>query len=393
VTFPKQKGTAMQEAYRIVDWWRYEMTSKGRLAKPETPMDQLRIAPLIYVRFPVHGHSLTARYRRMIKRAWNHGDLMAEACVGVYKMLVALAAGFERERRGWILDDRGRPINPAQVAELLSLSPAKMNTIFEVLMDPDVGWIELAKFPDHLLNIAGPGVRIGNLAPIPGSPGKSGPDGVPLNEAETEETKRFDSKRIEIESFPGSPGKSGPDGVGHTGTVLGSGDDLGTVARGVVESIPQAQAPAPVTGSASNTVTDSKDFSDTVPVPDSDSTFEPGPGPGGDQAGRERLFEISRQMQKAKFDMDSIIACRTNSDRTTVTDIFAQLQQRIISGCQEPLFDMSLTMARHCVQVADKPMAMWVSAMKKQPFCYVPKKVAVLPGDDRPHTPRYKHNR
>ena len=53
----------MQEAYRIVDWWQYEVTAKGRKAKKDTPMEELRKAPLEYVRFPVHGHFLSADFR------------------------------------------------------------------------------------------------------------------------------------------------------------------------------------------------------------------------------------------------------------------------------------------------------------------------------------------
>lgn len=369
----------MQEVYRIVDWWKFEMTAKGRLAKPETPVDQLRIAPLIYVRFPVHGHNLCADYRRMVKRAWNHGSLMAEACEGVYKALVGLAGNQTREFRGFILDDRQRPINPAQVAELLSWSGEKIQTIFEVLMDPNVNWVELVEFPAALQgNVSRVStVKMGGMPAASSSPENSGAAGLPLNETETEViSSGFDTSN----TLPGSPGKSGRGGVGSTEADPGSGSAAGSGDH----QQPQALAPATDTGSVSLRFPASEIIPDTVSGPDSVSTFEPGPGPGvadgfGHLTGRDRLFAINKACEVAKFELAGIISCRTSSDRTTVNNIFGQLQQRIISGCKDPLFAMALSVARESVKVADKPMAFFVSAMKKKPFCYVPKRLTVIP--------------
>ena len=135
------------KAYRIVDWWKFELLKNGRLAAANTKMVSLRIKPLLYVRFPVHGHTLSADYRRMVKRA---GSEMAAACDGVYKMLVGLAGNQVREYRGWVLDDRQRPLDSGQVAELLCLSEKKTNQIFEILRDREVNWIELLEFPESL---------------------------------------------------------------------------------------------------------------------------------------------------------------------------------------------------------------------------------------------------
>jgi len=82
------------KAYRIANWWRFEMLKNGKLATAKTKMVSLRIKPLIYVRFPVHGHTLSADYRRMVKKA---GPEMAAACDGLYKMLVGLAGNQARD--------------------------------------------------------------------------------------------------------------------------------------------------------------------------------------------------------------------------------------------------------------------------------------------------------
>ena len=64
---------------------------------------------------------------------------------------------------------------------------------------------------------------------------------------------------------------------------------------------------------------------------------------------------------------------------TTINDIFFQLQQRLIAGSPYQLFELSLNTARQCWR-GNKPIAMFVAAMKKPPFYYVPKKLNVIPG-------------
>ena len=193
------------QAYRIVNWWKFEMLKNGKLATAKTKMASLRIKPLIYVRFPVHGHTLTADYRRMVKRA---GPDLAAACDGVYKMLVGLAGNQVREYRGWILDDRQQPLKPEQVAELLCLSERKVSQIFEILMDREVKWIEFLDFPESLHKSLN-----NNELPSDTQIKKSGNNqeekGSPLIEAETEEIKLRDSIRSESNRRGGVWEKSG----------------------------------------------------------------------------------------------------------------------------------------------------------------------------------------
>ena len=376
------------QAYRIVDWWKFELLKNGKLATEKTKMGALRIKPLIYVRFPVHGHNLTADYRRMVKRA---GPEMAAACDGIYKMLVGLAGNQVREYRGWILDDRQQPLDPGQVAELLCLSEERTRLIFEILSDRAVKWVSLEEFPEALHK----SFNEGDLSSEPQIK-KSGNNwekkGAPLNETETEDKgKGFDSKRIESEE--GDFGKKEDR----------EGDDLD---ENAVQ--PQARPPASVSVSATDTASDSKKLSDSVSAPTTASVSAPGAGPGAEvpgsftdgrtgpiksdsglpggreleteaSSGRER-FEIIRECQKATLELTQIIHPRNSSDMTTINDIFAQLKNRLISGSPYPLFELALNTARQCWR-ADKPIAMFVAAMKKPPFHYVPKKLHVIPGN------------
>ena len=361
------------QAYRIVDWWRYELLKNGKLATAKTKMESLRKSPLVYVRFPVHGHILTAGYRRMVKRA---GDLAA-ACDGLYKALVGLAGNQVREYRGWVLDDRQRPLDPGQVAELLCLSEKKISQIFEILLDCEVKWVDFLDFPESLhKSLKG---RSLSGDPKSGDDGKNREKkGAPFIETVTEGYSK-DKGFFETETEGG--------GVREKKGELEREEE----SQGGGENVqPQAQPAAQpsVSGSGTDSVpaSDSEKLSasDSDSAPDSDSVSQAGPraGPGAYFPGPisdEQRFEIIRECQKATLELTQIIHPRNNSDTTTIYDIYAQLKQRLISGCPYPLFEMSLNTARQCWR-GNKPIAMFVAAMKKPPFYYVPKKLSVVPG-------------
>jgi len=364
------------QAYRIVDWWQYEVTAKGRKAKQDTPIEELRKAPLDYIRFPVMGHDLSAAFRRLVKRSWSHGDLMAAACIGFYKMLLGLAGNQEREYRGYILDDRQRPINPMQIAELLTLTTEQIENVFEVLMDESVRWVELVDFPESLQSEDSKSAdfKMGKIKDGYKPPGFSGSGGVSkgdnreaLNETvPVDINKKINETKRNVENVAYKPpGFSGSDGV-----------NIGHLPSGVWRESPTAQPPPPGTDTDSND-TDSEKISATDTCSVSDSVSSAGAVPWAGLAGKERIFEITRQCNIAVFNLSEIISFKTGSDRTTVSNIFEQIKQRIISGLDEDLFSMSLSIARECVRVADKPMAMFVDAMKKKPFCYVPRKITL----------------
>ena len=361
------------QAYRIANWWRYELLKNGKLATAKTKMVSIRIKPLIYVRFDVHGHTLSADYRRMVKRA---GPELAAACDGMYKMLVGLAGDQVREYRGWVLDDRQRPLYPSQLAELFCLSEGKVSQIFEVLLDSEVKWIVFLEFPESLHKSLKRNDLSGE-SQIKKNGNKKENLGSPLYETETE--AEFKDKQIETEGG-GIREKSG---AGESQEAGGGEENAGQP-----QALPAAQAS--VSGSVPDSVpasaSERPSGSDSGSAPVSDSVSQPGPraGPGAEGPGRlsqQKIFEIMRERCQIELAVAQILKLspRNKSDSTTISDIYSQLAQRLIGGSPYTLFESSLATARQCWR-GDKPIAMFVAAMKKPPFYYVPKNLSVIPG-------------
>jgi len=190
---------------------------------------------------------------------------------------------------------------------------------------------------------------------------------TPLYETETERERETDT--IVSETEEGVSGKN----CDREGLVENAGQ-------------PQARPPASVSGSASDPVTDSVSGgptdSDSDSAPVSASVSKPGAGPGADGSGlvsEQQRFEIIRECKKAALDLSQIIHPHNSSDITTIQDIYTQLQNRMITGSPHNLFELSLNTARQCWR-GDKPIAVFVAAMKKPPFYYVPKKLSIIPG-------------
>lgn len=363
------------QAYRIVNWWKFEMLKNGKLATAKTKMAALRIKPLIYVRFPVHGHILTADYRRMVKRA---GPDLAAACDGLYKMLVGLAGNQVREYRSWILDDRQQPLEPDDVAELLCLSKEKVTQIFEILMDGKVKWIEFVAFPESLHKSLNSN-DLSGVSQIKKSGNNQEEKGSPLIETETEDVNLKDSIRSESNRRGGVWEKRGEMECEEEPQEAGEN-------AGQAQARPPASVPASDTASITDSVSEKPTVSasDTAPVSDSDSKPAAGPGPAGPEplSGQEKfdiLFERNETEKKVKRILK--INPRNQSDITTIRDIYEQFAHRLIEeGCPYPLFEYSLTTAKLCWRKGRKPIAMFVAAMEKEPFSYEPENKSVVPG-------------
>ena len=174
------------KAYRIANWCiKYEvLKNKNPAGKTvKTKMAALMKNPLKFVRFEVPDHILTADYRRLIDRA---GPDLAAACEGLYKMLVVLAGSQEKKYRGWVLDDRQRPLNdPEKLAKLLCLSETKVAEILEILLDPEVKWVEFLDLPKAIRK----SLNSSKLDENPQVGNKREKKGSPLIETETEKGK------------------------------------------------------------------------------------------------------------------------------------------------------------------------------------------------------------
>jgi len=368
------------QAFRITNWWRFEMLKNGKLATAKTKMQSLRIKPLVYVRFPVHGHTLSANYRRMVKRA---GPELAAACDGLYKMLVGLAGNQVREYRGWVLDDRQRPLNSGEVAELLCLSERKVSQILEILTDFEVKLVEFLEFPEALhKSLNSSDLSSGSQIKKSGNNRENlGKKGIPFIETETEAVSRNLNRN-------GFVSETEEGGVREKSGIAESQGAGGGVKNVEPQALPASQASvsgsdtAPVPVSASEKL--SVPASDSATVPDSVSQPGTRAGPGADGPGhlsKQKIFDIMRERCQAELKAAQILKLnpRNKSDSTTISDIYSQLAQRLIGGSPYTLFESSLATASQCWR-GDKPIAIFVAAMKKPPFYYVPKKLSVIPG-------------
>lgn len=312
----------MTLAYRIVNWRKlYEVTGRGKPAGAETPVEEMRKSPLPYVRWSVHGHSLGPTYRKMVKKAWGVGILMEMACMGLFGKLLELAADQGPQWRGWILDEKQRPINAQQIADILDIKDdGKVESLLEILCHEEINWVELVEFP----------LQVG------ASRGESGKEG----ERRGEEGKVEDSLYKVTEAVQGTASlneteRDSPTSRGESGGV----------------------SPAPPSSLVAGSVTE-------VTVSASDSATRGVQG-------------IKKRRAQAFLQFSQIIPTRDSSDQTTFRDIFEHIEHRMIYDTEEPLFDMAIEKAKECYR-GRVPAAMFTAAMKKAPFYYIPKGTRVI---------------
>jgi len=392
----------MQEkAYRIVGWWRYEVLKNKNKAVKKTKMQSLMENPLIYVRFYVnadieHNHILPANYRKLLDEA---GPELTAACDGLYKILVGMAGNQVKKYRGWVLDDWQRPMDQGQIAKFLCLSKGKVSQIFEILMNPEVNFVEFSELPESLRkSLKGKDLTVDPKSGINRNNQEN--LGSPFIEVETEGFSKDKTLRLRNEAEEWEcvqeklgMGESQGDGVGEEN----------------VQPQPRPPAQASVSGSDTVPVSASEKISDSDSVPDSVSVSAPGPGAGAGAAGAELThaevadlaraeldelaadvakisrsrcltkgeeFIIEEESREVAKDTMTILGIDLNnaSDTTTISDIYKQLAVKVSAGSPHPLFEISLNKARTCRECFHLPIAGFVTAMKRLPFRYVPRK-------------------
>ena len=103
--------------------------------------------------------------------------------------------------------------------------------------------------------------------------------------------------------------------------------------------------------------------------------------------GLRSVEEINKKSADIFLDICKLIKPRDQSDRTTLHHIFIQLRHREIYDTDEMLFDQAKIKATECCRIGKNPISMFVAAMKKSPFCYVPQGNSTIRGA----TDKYKH--
>ena len=160
-------------AYRIVDWWQYEVTSKGRVAERELSVDQLRKGPHLFVAVQNRGRNLSPGLRLLNKRAWQKGDAIAPAAFGLFVKLLEFAGSQGREHRGgWILDGRQQPMTAETISETTGWDQKIIACGLEVLVK--AGWIAHCEFVDKSAELSTKSVKLGKSPEFPEFPENSG---------------------------------------------------------------------------------------------------------------------------------------------------------------------------------------------------------------------------
>jgi len=167
------------KAYRIVDWKRkYEVSLDGKAVRQNTK--RLRKGPLPYVRLSLYSESNGMAYRRLLRLAGSD----APAAMGIFCILLEIAANQTSEHRGWILDEHQRPLSAEDLAFELGCEPAFMSRILSVLCDSATGWLEICDRDDPASQGCGAGER---CAPDETKSARTG--SALYNETETEDNR------------------------------------------------------------------------------------------------------------------------------------------------------------------------------------------------------------
>jgi len=138
------------QAYRIVDWDKnYEVGRKGQQLTSYMPVEARRKGPLKFVRLKVNGLSIDPTLDEIISRSWQPGSIFHWAVLGIYNKLLEIAADQEREYRGWILDQKQKPMTPKSFAKRFREPDSRFITkVFDILCHPDVNLLEFQEIPE-----------------------------------------------------------------------------------------------------------------------------------------------------------------------------------------------------------------------------------------------------
>ena len=138
------------QAYRIVDWAKdYEVGRKGQQLTSYIPVEGRRKGPLKFVRLKVNGLSIGPALDEIISRCWQPDTLFHWAVLGIFDKLLEIAGDQEREYRGWILDQKQKPITPKSFAKRFREQDTKLiKKVFDILCHSDVNLLEFHEIPE-----------------------------------------------------------------------------------------------------------------------------------------------------------------------------------------------------------------------------------------------------
>jgi len=147
----ESRDPAMARAYRIADWYRYEVLYHGSgSAAADTPAEKLRRGALEYVKAFAFGRRPSASFRRAVRLSNRAVGAAGGDCalMGVWLKCLEVAGQNSAGRRGWIVDDKDRPVDGKGFAEMVGYEYGHhIDDLLQVLCSPEVGWLEYVDFP------------------------------------------------------------------------------------------------------------------------------------------------------------------------------------------------------------------------------------------------------
>lgn len=328
------------DCYKIAGWSeRYEVDSKGRPASADLEQEKLRKKPLDFVRLQVYGLRQGPAYRRLMKKGWQLGAGMDLAAFGLFCKLLEIAADQPRQFRGWILDEKQRPVGIDDIAELIGTPDTEIVArLLKLLADPDIAWLEITVFGGENDDSGGLFEKTPSFPETPGIDGVSMEkfpsklQTLPHNETETEHKH----KQNETET------KTPTDNCASAHSRRGSPQEPKT----------KRQAESSVSTS---------DFSNDVSVSASND------------------FRIKQKRELARIEILGKMPVKPDprdrvSDKTTVDHILAECENRAKDGRSPPeIFDDLVAMAAECRAKGRNPWAMFIAAAKER-FSYEPRR-------------------
>lgn len=225
----------------INDWIeRYEVNDKGQ---PARTGDKLRVRPLDYIRAKCHGKRRSAGFAALQEKT---GDRAFEV-FGLFIKFTEIAGDDIGGNRGKLLNARGNPATPKDIAQMLSFPQDKIEYALEALTSDEICWMQhFPEIPGKSGDENAGNHAFQNFQENQEIPGKSGKKSL-QNDANSGESKAYSNNDGKFQNFQENqecyitepnrtepnetkhnrmiPGKSGTSQVIHNGQ-LGS-DDFG----------------------------------------------------------------------------------------------------------------------------------------------------------------------
>lgn len=181
--------------YVINEWLeRYEVNDKGQ---PAREGDKLRVRPLDYIRAKCHGKRRSAGFAALQEKT---GDKAFEV-FGLFIKFTEIAGDDIGGKRGNLLNARGNPASPKDIAQMLSFPLEKIEYALEVLTSDEIYWMQhIPEFPGKSGDKNDESEVFQNFQENQEIPGKSGKKS-PQNDVNNDKSKTCSKNKGKFQNF------------------------------------------------------------------------------------------------------------------------------------------------------------------------------------------------